>query len=327
MKQQGMAVTAVDVARYSEIFSKCWIETDANDINMSDLDDALRYLKSRQGYHGYFTETFCINSKYFQPENGKRIDAIRDAIQRDYSKTNLYPILLTSLILAADRVDSTVAVQMAFLKSWSARSYKALELRVPPRLLPGPGKAIRADAIEVSSQLDYFDIAYLDPPYNQHRYYCNYHIYETLVAWDRPQHYGIACKRLDCRDAKTKSAFNKKREMPEALKSTIQNLKAEIIILSYNNESWLSLEELCDLFPNHETVKSLAFPSNRYIGAKIGVYNPDGEKVGKVSHLKNSEYLIIAGPTSKVNQLTKEHIIGHAVAGSANKQQLLQMTC
>jgi hypothetical protein len=32
------------------------------------------------------------------------------------------------------------------------------------------------------------------------------------------------------------------------------------------------------------------------VGAQIGIYNPQGEKVGRVSHLRNREYLFLAGP-------------------------------
>jgi adenine-specific DNA-methyltransferase len=32
-------------------------------------------------------------------------------------------------------------------------------------------------------------------------------------------------------------------------------------------------------------------PHERYVGAKIGIYNPSGEKVGKISHTRNVEYL------------------------------------
>ena len=32
----------------------------------------------------------------------------------------MYPVLLTSLIEAADRVDSTTGVQMAYVKQWAA---------------------------------------------------------------------------------------------------------------------------------------------------------------------------------------------------------------
>ncbi|HVI01884.1 MAG TPA: hypothetical protein VM869_24385, partial [Enhygromyxa sp.] len=35
----------------------------------------------------------------------------------------------------------------------------------------------------------------------------------------------------------------------------------------------------------------------RYVGAQIGVYNPDGDKVGQVSHLRNEEYIyLVARP-------------------------------
>ena len=47
---------------------------------------------------------------------------------------------------------------------------------------------------------------YLDPPYNQHRYFTNYHVWETLVRWDEPEHYGIACKRVDARDDAPRAA-------------------------------------------------------------------------------------------------------------------------
>ena len=31
----------------------------------------------------------------------------------------------------------------------------------------------------------------------------------------------------------------------------------------------------------------------RYVGAQIGIYNPEGEKVGRVSHLRNKEYVYV----------------------------------
>src|SRR5204862_5759877 len=189
--------------------------------------------------HGYVTETFCVQSRFFQPFNGQRIDAIRDAIESDYAQSLLYPVLLTSLIEAADRVDSTTGVQMAYVKQWAPRSFRPLELRVP-ELLPGDGVAVLGDALQVAAELPECDVAYLDPPYNQHRYFTNYHVWETLVAWDAPEHYGIACKRVDARDPSTKSVFNDRRAMPDALSGIIRDVDAALVGVSYNNESWLA---------------------------------------------------------------------------------------
>ena len=92
--------------------------------------------------------------------------------------------------------------------------------------------------------MGHFDLAYLDPPYNQHRYFTNYHVWETLVAWDAPEAYGVARKRLDARDPSTHSVFNSKKTMPAALASVVQSVDCDLLVLSYNNESWLGLEEL-----------------------------------------------------------------------------------
>ena len=301
-KRRGAHVTALDVARYSEVFARCYIQTDAADIDSDDLAEALRYLGSLPGEPGYFTDTFCVKSRFFQPFNGERIDAIRNALERDFGASPLQPILLTSLIDAADRVDSTTGLQMAYVKTWAERSYKALELRVP-ELLAGPGCAMRADATVAAGKLPAVDLAYLDPPYNQHRYFTNYHIWETLVAWDAPEHYGAACKRIDSRDGATKSVFNMKREMPSALRRLIGDVAASVVVVSYNNESWVSLEDLVDMCSLHGHVETFAFDSKRYVGAQIGIYNPSGAKVGKVSHLRNLEYLVVAGPRRLVGRL------------------------
>ncbi len=265
---------------------------------------ALERLDALDGVPGYFTETFCSSSRYLRPENGARVDAIRTAIDAEHRNSPLFPILLTSLIEAADRVDSTVGVQMAYLKQWAPRAHNRLTLRMP-ELLPGTGTAIRGDAVSWSGALGGFDLAYLDPPYNQHRYFTNYHVWETLVAGDEPEHYGIACKRVDARDDETKSAFNRKREMPDALRACIENVDARLVVLSYNDESWIALDELLQLCSSRGgRVVALAFDSARYVGAQIGVHNPAGERVGEVSHLRNLEYLLVCGDPAVVERVT-----------------------
>lgn len=69
---------------------------------------------------------------------------------------------------------------------------------------------------------------------------------------------------------------------------------------------------------HHEFAETLAFDSKRYVGAQIGIYNPDGEKVGKVSHLRNLEYLVVAGNQRDVVRTTQLYVGGtHPKAGHA----------
>lgn len=315
-KQRGAFVTAVDTATYSQVFAQCYIETDAATVDMTALLAAISELQALPGTAGYFTETFCEQSRYFHPKNGARVDAIRNRLAEEYADSPLYPILLTSLIEAADRVDSTTGLQMAYLKEWAPRAHNDLELRVP-ELFKGRGAAVLGDATEIAATLGRFDLAYLDPPYNQHRYFTNYHIWETLVRWDAPEVYGIACKRIDSRDESTKSAFNGKRKMPDALRDVVKAVDCRLLVLSYNDEAWVSLDELVEMCSSRGVVEVLSFDSKRYVGAQIGIYNPSGDKVGKISHLRNQEYILLAGEPADVEKATSPF------AGWRTKQESL----
>ncbi len=305
LKKRGAHVTAVDSARYAEVFAQCYVALDGATVDRGAIESALQDLMARPGVDGYFTETFCVRSRFVQPDNGRRIDAIRDAIEADYRGSQMYPVLLTSLIEAADRVDSTTGVQMAYVKQWADRSYRPIELRVP-ELVAGSGAALRADAVDVVRSLGPFDLAYLDPPYNQHRYFTNYHVWETLVAWDAPEHYGIACKRIDARDPETKSVFNSRRAMPAALAGVIRAVDAALVVVSYNNESWVAIDELESVCRERGAVATLAFDSRRYVGAQIGIHSPEGKKVGEVSHLRNVEYVVCAGEETLVDRIVNK---------------------
>lgn len=304
MKQLGMQVTAVDTASYSEVFSKTFVELDSTGKDLRGLADAVKSLNELSGTSGYFTEVFCEKARFFQPKNGQRIDAIRSAIESDYKGSWMYFPLLSSLLIAADKVDSTTGVQMAYLKTWSRRSFLDIELQVP-ELLTGSGRSIRGDAIEQTPNLGSFDLAYLDPPYNQHRYFGNYHIWETLVRWDAPEYYGVANKRIDTRSKENKSDFNSKLTLPAALATLISGLDVKTLVLSYNNESWLSRRELTDMCSKFETVEILDFDSKRYVGSQIGGYNQSGRLVGKPGAHRNLEHLVIAGELQIVSTMVK----------------------
>ena len=305
-KAHGVHVTAVDSARYAHTFARTYIETDAAATDAGALRAAITHLNGLPGKPGYVTETFSRQARFFQPHNAARIDAVRDAIDSEYAGSPLFPLLLTSLIEAADRVDSTTGVQMAYVKQWAPRSSNPLGAAGAGAPRGGrprhPGRRCGARP----AGLGHFDLAYLDPPYNQHRYFTNYHVWETLVAWDAPEAYGVARKRVDARDPSTHSVFNSKRTMPAALASVVQSVDCDLLVLSYNDESWLELEELEAMCAVHRReVATLAFDSTRYVGARIGIFDPSGRKVGRVSHLSNQELLVIAGRPALVRRVVE----------------------
>jgi adenine-specific DNA-methyltransferase len=94
--------------------------------------------------------------------------------------------------------------------------------------------------------------------------------------------------------------FNRRGSLAAALASVIGAVDAEVVVVSYNDEAWLSLDELMAMCSVRGRVGVLAFDSKRYVGAQIGIHNPSGVKVGSVSHLSNTEIMLVAGAADLV---------------------------
>lgn len=292
LKKSGRLVIANDLSLYAQTLATAYCQVDKEDW-LSDAEKLIReFNQTTKPVDGYFTDTFCRKSRFFQPENGAKIDGIREAIKEKSLTPELEAIVLTSLMEAADRVDSTTGVQMAYLKTWAERSFKPLELRVPelvPAVSHGKCRAYNFEALDLVQRLTGIDTAYLDPPYNQHSYLGNYHIWESLVLWDKPEVYGVACKRVDTRDRKSK--LNSKVQFTQHFTDIIQNLKVKKILVSFSNEGFISQEQMVAILSQRGSVKTHAFDYKRYVGAQIGIHNPEGQKVGTVSHTRNVEYI------------------------------------
>ncbi|MCS6919819.1 MAG: DNA adenine methylase [Fimbriimonadales bacterium] len=289
LKAQGYFVHANDYATYAYVLAQALVEANRDEYPPERVQPILETLMGLPPTRGWFTETYCERARYFRPENGARIEAIREGIDA-YDDPLLRAILLASLMLAADKVDSTTGLQMAYLKQWAPRAYNPLKLLYPP-LLKGAGKAHHADALELAGALE-ADLFYLDPPYNQHSYLGNYHVWETLVLWDKPDTYGVACKRVDVQQRK--SLFNQRTQAHQAMAQLISVVRAPHLLVSFNNEGYLSREDLESLLREWGYVACFERPYKRYVGALIGIHNPRGEKVGQVSHTHNREMLFLA---------------------------------
>jgi len=292
LRTLGLEVLSNDLATYSEALGHAYVVA-GRSVDRERLAGVLAELGALPGREGYFTEAFCRRTRYLQPHNGMRVDAIRDAIDGYELSAVERGIVLTSLLEAADRVDSTTGLQMAYLKSWSARSHQPLELRLPSAVPGPPGTVARRDANELAASLD-VDLVYVDPPYNHHSYFSNYHVWETLVRWDAPEQYGVAGKRLDCRERK--SRYNSRREAPAALEELFGAITAPWLLVSFNDEGFHEPGRVHELLGERGFVARIDVDAKRYVGAQIGIYNPRGERVGRVGHLRNQEHLFVVGP-------------------------------
>ena len=291
LKREGFQVWSNDHNAYAHALAVAYVQSDREtwDGKAARLIDELSRVKPEAGW---FTEKFCKEARYFHPSNGARIDAIRERIEDLSLDPELKAIALVSLMEAADRVDSTAGIQMAYMKSWAARAHNVLEMRLPDLTNQVGEKCVATcrDAVSLASEIE-ADLVYLDPPYNQHSYLGNYHIWESLVLWDKPETYGIANKRIDVQERK--SPFNSKVRIGEAVSGLLKGLSVKNIVLSFNDEGYLSKRELSEMLGEKGRVQVIEIEHQRYVGAKIGIHNLRGEKVGKVGRLRNVEYLFV----------------------------------
>ena len=276
LAQAGYQVIANDLSVWSEVFGKCYL---LNEYGPSHYQKLVDHLNALPGKDGWFTENYggepnggCSVStdglkKPWQKHNTRRLDAIRDEIDRLALSDTERAVLLSSLILALDEVESTLGHFASYLNDWSPRSYKPLRLEVP-RLLPkhSPHSVHRGDIFNLLPRVE-ADLAYFDPPYGSNndkmppsrvRYAAYYHLWTTVCLNDKPELFGKAKRRSDSSDTVASTVFEEFRRgtsgrfiAVEAIERLLREVRARHIILSYSSGGRATANEL------HEVVSTV----------------------------------------------------------------------
>lgn len=265
MAQLNYDVTASDISVWSEVFGNCYLKSKKPDKFYQDI---INHLNGLKGYNGWYTENYggsekMENKRPFQEKNTRKLDAIRDEIDKFDLGWIDKSVILTSLIYALDSVDSTLGHYVAYLSKWSPRSYNDLFLELPRRFKSeGKHQVIRGDIFETIA-CDEYDLAYFDPPYGSNnekmppsrvRYASYYHIWTTVIKHDKPAIFGKVNRREDSRDMVAASVFEEFRKdengaffAMQALRRLVMETKARYILLSYSSGGRATKQELNDI--------------------------------------------------------------------------------
>ncbi|MCK4663326.1 MAG: DNA adenine methylase [Bacteroidales bacterium] len=196
----------------------------------------------------YFSENF--GNKFFEQNIAKKIGFIRQDIkkERDNLTEKEYNILLATLIYNMDKVTNTVGHFDAYIKKPIRKrqfQLKLIEINDFENV-----EIHREDANLLSKKIK-ADIAYVDPPYNSRQYSRFYHIYETLIKWNKPKLFGVALKPEPENMSKYCTVKAK-----DSFKELIKNLDVKYLAVSYNNtykskskssENKIKLEEITEI--------------------------------------------------------------------------------
>ena len=74
-------------------------------------------------------------------------------------------------------------------------------------------------------------------------------------------------------------------------------MDARHLLVSFSNEGFVPRDDMVELLSRRGRVQVIERDFDRYVGARIGIHSPRGERVGTVSHVKNKEYLFLVSPS------------------------------
>ena len=212
----------------------------------------------------------CIRDRPWQIHNTRKLDAIRQEIETLNLGFIDKAVALTSLVLALDKVDSSLGHFVSYLKDWSPRSYKELVLEVPSIFIsPEEHQVFQGDIFDLLPRIS-VDLAYFDPPYGSNnskmppsrvRYTSYYHVWTSIIKNDKPDLFGKAGRRQDSSDKVAASVFEEFRYNThgrfiavEAIENLINLTQARWIILSYSSGGRATAEELSEVLQNNGNI-------------------------------------------------------------------------
>ncbi|MCL2138535.1 MAG: DNA adenine methylase, partial [Treponema sp.] len=282
--KSGYTVYANDIAPYSKVFNTAFLLNKKAPEEYKPLIDHLNNLKP---FEGWFTENYGGDSFYkkstnadgykkpWQKKNTKKLDAIREEIDRLNLDEVTKAIAVTSLIFAMDQVDSTLGHFASYLNEWSPRSYNDMKLEVPELWINEKDNIVmNYDVFEAVKLLpNNIIIAYFDPPYGSNnekmppsrvRYASYYHLWTTICLNDRPSLFGKANRRTDSSDNVAGSVFEEFRKgnsgkflVVEAIEKLIKETYANYIILSYSSGGRAAANELKNVLNTYGNIISI----------------------------------------------------------------------
>ena len=112
-----------------------------------------------------------------------------------------------------------------------------------------------------------FDLAYFDPPYNQHPYGSNYFMLNLIAEYQKPDEEKISVVSGIPRNW-NRSLYNKKRQIQEVFYNLVKNVRARFVLVSFNSEGYISRDEMISLLSKCGKVQVLESDYNTFRGSR-----------------------------------------------------------
>jgi adenine-specific DNA-methyltransferase len=288
LKRHAEHLVVNDLESYSRVVNECYL-SNASEVDQAELRVLLTELERMIVAHpqpGFFTELYAPKSEekitaddrvFYTRRNALYLDTARQVI--DQLSIAQRKFLLAPLLAEASVHTNTSGVFKGFYKTargvgqFGGHARNALtrilgeiRLQVPVfSRFESTFEVHQSDANALVSELPELDLAYIDPPYNQHPYGSNYFMLNLLVDYERPQEVSrVSGIPKDW----NRSRYNQRGEVEQALRELVQRCPAKFLLISYNSEGFIPPERFVDCLTAAGKVTTLETAYNTFRGSR-----------------------------------------------------------
>ena len=277
LKQHAEMLYANDLEEYSGILNTCYLANSEKvaAAHLPELHRELLQQIEKNPQPGLLTELYAPQDDadiragervFYTRRNAIFLDTARQKIAE--LPTQVQPFFLAPLLCEASIHTNTGGIFKGFYKNrqgigqFGGTGANALQRIMAPISLPLPifsrfdceHHVMQAEATAAAASLPEIDLAYLDPPYNQHPYGSNYFMLNLLLNYKQPEH----LSRVSGIPADwNRSAYNKRAHVQQALESLLEAVPARYVLISYNSEGFIPLPEMMVLLQKHGKVEHM----------------------------------------------------------------------
>ncbi len=290
LKSHASHVVSNDLETYARILGECYL-SNRDEVPRQRLDDAIASLNAEvataEPSEGFIQRLYApADDDDIQP--GERVFYTRDNARRlDFfagriatQDADLRPYLLGPLLSSASVHANTAGVFKGFYKDREtgigrfggkgenalSRIKGTIELRPPVLSRHRTSyEVLQVDANELPGLVDEVDLAYFDPPYNQHPYGSNYFMLNLLIDYREPSEIS---RGSGIPTDWQRSGYNVRKETEGLLRDLLERTPARFLLVSFNDEGFVSPASMTSMLAEMGSVEEFRTVYNTYRGSR-----------------------------------------------------------
>jgi adenine-specific DNA-methyltransferase len=294
LKRHSSFLHANDLERYAAVVNRCYL-SNADERDDATIREAVSFVNERAAERaatssapGFISELYAPDDDehiregervFYTTRNARFIDAARSLIgelPHDMQDYVLAPLLYEASVHA-----NTSGVFKGFYKNsetgkgqFGGNGRDALgrilaDIHLPTPVFSDSRSAYRVtqgDANEAArASEETYDLAYVDPPYNQHPYGSNYFMLNLIASYERPEQ--VSDVSGIPRDW-NRSPYNKRQKIGAVFEDLIEHLEAKLVLISYNSEGFMEKDEMTSLLEGFGSVETVSTRYNAFRGSR-----------------------------------------------------------